>query len=370
MIEGLESVLHGSGQPGLPELRLLLRDLLRGRAESARWIDQAALRPQKRRVFRLRFETRDGRTLSWIVKRLSPASALRNEMVVRRWLPAVGLEQGAPALLGAVSARGGGCVWHVYEDLGPCELDPGHPDREKVSAAVELMARLHTRFSGHALTGEVRLHGGDLGIHFVDTSLRDAIAGLEAWDARPERRALRDRLLDRIQDLLDDLPRRAEALAEVAGGETLLHGDLWAINVLVGAAPGGARARFIDWDHAAAGPLTYDLSTFLLRFPPPHRRWILDLYAQAVADAGWRLPPAGDLNLVFETHEHARFASRVIWPAIALVVDRAGWGEETLEEIEQWFRDFRPVLPGRDVERTSPADATAAGGEAAPAAGQ
>ena len=40
-----------------------------------------------------------------------------------------------------------------------------------------------------------------------------------------------------------------------------------------------------------------------------------------------------------------RFANRIIWPAIALVIDSAGWGHEALAEIEQWFEQFEPVLP-------------------------
>src|SRR6185369_2754349 len=104
------------------------------------------------------------------------------------------------------------------------------------------------------------------------------------------------------------------------------------------------RARLIDWDHAAVGPATYDLSTFLLRFPAEHRPWVLELYRQAVADAGWNLSDERDLNYLFETHEYARFANRIIWPAIALVQDRAEWGVEALAEIEQWFAEFRGVL--------------------------
>jgi hypothetical protein len=87
------------------------------------------------------------------------------------------------------------------------------------------------------------------------------------------------------------------------------------------------------------------LSTFLLRFPSEHRSWVLELYRQAIAEAGWRLPDERDLNSLFETHEYARFANRIIWPAIALAQDRAAWGIEALAEIEEWFKRFEPVLP-------------------------
>ena len=72
-----------------------------------------------------------------------------------------------------------------------------------------------------------------------------------------------------------------------------------------------------------------------------------------MARAGWRLPGTQALNLLFETHEYARFANRIIWPAIALVKDRAEWGVEELAEIEHWFEMLRPVL-ARENETHAP----------------
>jgi thiamine kinase-like enzyme len=302
------------------------------------------LQPKGSRVFRLRFDV-NGQSRNVVIKRLKPEIARRNELVAKRWLPAIGLnDRGAP-LLGSVADRSGVCVWHVYDDLGQHELDPREPDREKVRAAVELIARMHTGFAGHALLGEVRLHGGDFGIHFYESNVLDAIYALEAWQPDVQQSGLRDRLLARLYKLRDALPQRAQAMAEFGGPETLLHGDLWAINIFVIPAANGPHARLIDWDHAAVGPASYDLSTFLMRFPAPHRPWILELYRQAVAEAGWRLPGARELNLLFETHEYARFANRIIWPAIALVTDGAAWGVDALAEIDEWFREFEPVLP-------------------------
>jgi hypothetical protein len=333
MIEGLDNVLEGTGLPGVGELRELLRELLLGNAREGRLIDQQSLQKRPQRVFRLRFDM-DGETHSVVVKRLKPEIELRNRWVARRWLPAIGLSNCGPPLLGVAAARSGLCVWHVYEDLGDHELDPHALDRQRVAAAVDLIAKIHTRFAGHALLGEVRLHGGDLGIHFYDTNVRDAIAALEPLRGT----AVRDRLLERLYKLRDELPERADALAKWAGQETLLHGDLWAINVFV--LP-DQRVRLIDWDHAAVGPATYDLSTFLLRFPAEHRPWVLELYR----NAGCRLPGQRELNFLFETHEYARFANRIIWPAIAMGIDNADWGVEELNEIERWFEAFKPVLP-------------------------
>ena len=345
VIEGVDMILAGSGLPGLTELRELLTELLGGGRAALRLLEERMLQPKGSRVFRLRFAV-NGQPRSVVIKRLKPEIARRNELVAKRWLPAIGLHDCGPPLLGSVADRSGICVWHVYDDLGQHELDPHEPDRKRVAAAVELIARMHTRFAGHPLLGEVRLHGGDLGIHFYESNVRDAIYALEGWQTVPPEKDLRDRLLERLYQLQAELPQRAQALAECGGPETLLHGDLWAINVFVIPGQGGSGydARFIDWDHAAVGPASYDLSTFLMRFPLPHRAWVLELYRQSVAEAGWCLPSDRELNFLFQTHEYARFANRIIWPAIALVTDRAEWGVEALAEIEGWFAQFEPVL--------------------------
>src|SRR3989454_7574283 len=144
MIEGLDKILEGSGLPGLTELRELLQELVGGRDEPGRLIGQDMLKPRSQRVFRLRFAI-NGQTRSVVVKRLKPEIARRNELVAKRWLPAIGLSDCGPPVLGSVAARTGACVWHVYDDLGQYELDPLQPDPQSVGAAVELIFRMHTR---------------------------------------------------------------------------------------------------------------------------------------------------------------------------------------------------------------------------------
>src|SRR5438093_1459487 len=347
MLEGLDQLLKDSGHPGLAELRRLLADLLGGPDATGRLVEQSSLKTPVR-VYRVRF-AQNGSVRSWVVKRLEPGLGKRNELVATRWLPAVGLGGCGAKLVGVAGARNGECVWHVYEDLGDGALDATKFDRERVKLAVELIAQVHTRFSRHPLLAECRRHGGDLGINFYLSNVRDAIYSLDALrppavEVTPELAAVRDRLLQRMHQLLDEYDWRARALAEFGGPETLLHGDLWTTNTFVIPTPSGPAARLIDWDHAAVGPASYDLSTFLLRFPSEHRPWVLDLYRQAVADAGWGLPGERELNLLFETHEYARIANRIIWPAIALVMDGAEWGAEALAEIDGWFEQFEPVL--------------------------
>ncbi len=195
MIEGLENLLEGSSQPGLTELRTALQELSGGPEVRGRLIEQHPLKP---RVYRLRLEI-DDHIRSLVIKRHDPDIAWRNRLVAERWMPAIGLGQSGPALLGAAAERSGCCVWHLYEDLGDWALDNHHPDPERVKVAVELVAQIHGRFAGHALLGECRLWGGDLGIHFYAANVRDAIHGLEALRSpavtlSPEHAALRNRL--------------------------------------------------------------------------------------------------------------------------------------------------------------------------------
>ncbi len=344
MIEGLDKVLEGHGQPGLTELGGLLQELLGGRETEGRLVEQQMLSPRSLRVFRLCFDI-NGQSRRVIVKHLRPEGARRSELVEKRWLPAVGMGDNGPALLGSVAEPSGNCVWHVYNDLGPCELDPSQINRKSVSAAVELIAQLHTRFARHPLLGEVRLYGGDLGIHFYEANVRDAIYALEACHPAPQQIQLHNRLLQRLYDLRRELPQRVRALDELGNPETLLHGDLWAINIFVVPTANGLHARLIDWDHAAVGPASYDLSTFLLRLPPQERPWVLDAYREETSRAGWSLPSTRELNFLFETAEYARIANRIIWPAIALVQDQAPWGWDALVEVGQWFEDLKSVLP-------------------------
>jgi len=134
-----------------------------------------------------------------------------------------------------------------------------------------------------------------------------------------------------------------QMLETFGGPETLLHGDLWTTNTFVATTNDGLVARLIDWDHAAVGPASYDLSTFLYRFAKRERPWILEAYRRHVARAGGRLPPDRELNLSFETAEYARYANRVIWPAAAILQQKAAWGWEQLAEVERWFDALEPA---------------------------
>ncbi len=353
-IASLRNLVPGTAEPGWRELCDALAGVLNGSSADGRPIELDRL---KSRVYRLR-AGENGTARSLVVKRYDPWLARRNELVLRRWLPALDLSDRAPGLLATAVERGGAWVWHVYEDLAGDPLDPRDPDPLQVEAVVELIATLHTRAAGHAVVPQCRHFCGSLGAGFFAANVRDAIAVLEALapprvEPTPAQGELRGRLLDRLYRLRGEIDARS-ALLEVRGGpDTLLHGDLWTANALVssdqaggGGGGGGTRvARLIDWDHAAVGPVSYDVSTFLYRFPKQERSWILELYARALRRAGWRLPSVRDLNAMSETAEYARYANRIIWPAVALLEERAAWGFDQLAEVERWFDALELVLP-------------------------
>jgi hypothetical protein len=341
----LRQALEGRGEPGAAELLAALQELAGHADLGGRVIGLTQL---KRRVYRLEMEPDAGRR-SLVLKRCEPAIAQLSRRVVEHWLPAIGLGDHCARLLATAAERQGRWVWQVYEDLGDESL-ARYADRPRVEAAVDLVAELHTRAAAHPLLPEVRHYGADRGLLFFTGNVGDAVRGLEALGQAtplppPDALAVRDRLLHRLRPALADTSRRAQALQEAGGPPTLLHGDLWLENAFVMATGSGARARLIDWDRTGAGPFSYDLSTFLIRFPPAERPWILDRYRHAVAREGWRLPVDRDLNGLFETAEYARYANRVAWAAMAFLHDRAPWAHAELAEIERWFEAWRPVLP-------------------------
>jgi thiamine kinase-like enzyme len=346
MIDGLDRALQDYAEPGLTEFHGALMEVLNGPRVTGWLSSEQCLKEHK--VYRLGFKV-DGKAHTFVVKRMSLPRAVRNQFVATRWLRAGGLGRAGPVLLGVAAERSAGCVWHIYQDLGDRTLDTVNPQRDRVEAAIDLIAELHVRFAEHPLLPECRMYGKDMGMTYYLANLRDAIRGLESLQPPSVRAgsgdlALRDRLLRRLYKLLDEGPDRAQVMAEAGGPETLLHGDLWPKNILAVPAPEGLRTRLIDWDATGVGPLTYDLSTFLYRFSAHHRPWILDRYQQAVAPLGWHAPPTRDLSLLLETAEISRIANSLIWPCIEAVHAQATWAFDSLAEMETWFDSVEPAL--------------------------
>jgi aminoglycoside phosphotransferase (APT) family kinase protein len=334
------------GEPAWDELWQELRSLMHCADPTDRVIGVQQL---KAKVYRLQFDARAPWS-SLVVKRLEPAVAQRTRLLAQRWLPALGLDGVCPRLLGGAADRRGEVVWLVQEDLGD-ETLAARATRERVDAAVRLVAELHARAARHAVLPDVRRVCGSLGMAYFTANVGDAIAALEALQAAgapapPSHAGLTERLLARLRTLLADAPRRARVFERAAGPDTLLHGDLWTINIFVRATAERPQVCLVDWDRMGVGPFSYDLSTLLLRFPAEQRPGMLETYRDAAARAGWQLGPLADLELLFDTAERARYANRVIWPAVALLQERAAWGFPELAEVERWFEalDSRRVL--------------------------
>jgi hypothetical protein len=301
----------------------------------------------KRSVHRLSFDVVAGPS-SVVVKRLPSSIARITQLVAERWLPAGRLEWARPELLGVVHDPSEAVVWHIYEDVAGSGLTVGRPDPRQLVPVVELVVELHSRFAGHALLDECREHGADLGMAFFTAELARSVDALESVgspdSALPrEAAALRDRLLGRAARLYAERDERAQLLDSYGGPDTLLHGDLWPSNAVVVRREDRFHARLIDWDQAGVGPVSYDLSTFLYRFSPEHRPWILDRYRDAAARHGWLLPDDATLNLLFETAEYARYASCLAAAARALSRGER-WAFEELAAIETWFASLEPAL--------------------------
>jgi thiamine kinase-like enzyme len=340
--EAVGRPLEAWQEPGAAEVSEVLTRILDDTSPPETAINIERL---KRAVYRLRIGSGSGRTL--ILKRHQPAIAQTDRLLLDRWLPAIAFADRCPRLVAAAADREGMSVWHIYEDIGTEHLAVRR-DASRLAAAVDCIAELHARAAGHAMLPEIRWRARDHGTHFLIGSLRDAIAALDRVPtdgprAPQELPAVRTRLRDRLSRLLDDAPRRIRIGEAVP--ETLLHGDLWPKNVFVTVAPGGARAQLIDWDHVGAGPLTYDLSTFLYQCSSDERPWILRRYREAMEHGGWRLPDDAQLNELFYTAECARYAHCILWAAMALVNDGAEWGMSDLVDYDRWFETLRPPLP-------------------------
>jgi hypothetical protein len=349
VIEGLRASLEAWAADGAPELCAALEGLLGGCSVRGRLV--AAGRVRRDRVMRIGIEV-DGQLRSLIVKRFPPDRARRERDAIERWLPALGLEKQGPPLLATAGDHSGRFAWFAYEDLGDCTLAERSTDPQATQAAVELVAALHARSSEHPLLAEVRSLGGDLGIAFSAASVRDATRALRALAATPSltppQRGLCARLLERIDALRAEQGARGELLAECGGSETLLHGDLWTINVLVRSVAGGLETRLIDWDHAGVGPVSYDLSAFLMGFPPEARDPLLSRYRECYeqsSDTTPRWPSRAEWNGLFDSAERARLANAVVWRTLGALDGHVAWALDELAWYDAAFAALGPVLP-------------------------
>ena len=143
--------------------------------------------------------------LSWPLLLATDGSKLGKTTGARTWLDrlvAPGVVEGArgtgsAALLGAAAAPGADWIWQIYEDGGEATLHAHRLERDRVSAAVDTIAELHTVAATHPVVAECRRDGHDLGMHFFTNAVGDALTLLDALKApavtvSPEQATLRD----------------------------------------------------------------------------------------------------------------------------------------------------------------------------------
>lgn len=250
--------------------------------------------------------------LALVFKRLGPAATTtaargvkppfladpRREIEVYRSVLA-GAGLGTATCYGAVCDPPAGRYWLFLERVVGDELYKVG-EFETWLAAARWLAAFHTRFAGRVtdLVGTVPL-------------LRWMAAELAAWVGRARsllpsgpiaRRFERiERHYDRVTDRLLTAP------------PTLLHGDFYPANVLVGPGP---RVCPVDWELAGAGPGLLNLAALVAGKWPEDRRRDIALAYHAALPENDRGPAAAFLDAL----DHARLHVAVQWVGWA-----AGW---------------------------------------------
>jgi thiamine kinase-like enzyme len=366
VLAGLDKLFQDRRRTEVHKLFELIQELLGGASIDGRLLKEERL--QKRNVYRLIWEINGG-IRTFVVKQFSTDSSRIEKQAIGEWLPAVNLASIAPKLLGVAAEATTEYIWHVYEDFGDNAMDQSltnnameihkdhgfltplkiSPDKDHIKAIVKTIANLHKRFQGHDLINKCRLESTDLGSDFLQNNVHNAIYALESLQPGNMRLskqhiAVRDNLLDKLYTLRESLAWRSDLLKKSGGPDTLLHGDFGVKNAFVIQTERGLTGKLIDWDHAGVGPISYDLSTFLMQIPCDDRSSVLDLYKKARRNESINWPGWNEWNLLFETHEYARLANCVTWPAMAAGENYAEWAFDDLKEIDGWFEDMQLVL--------------------------
>lgn len=156
---------------------------------------------------------------------------------------------GPPRYLGSLASEGGRGRWLFVEWVAGRELYQVG-ERSAWSRAARWLARMHAALAP------------DLDRHASEARLLDHDAAHCArWAARAARFARAERPGSVSDRFLGSLRKRYERVAEelAALPRTLVHGDFYASNVLVGEGE-DTRVTAVDWEMAGAGPGLLDLA--------------------------------------------------------------------------------------------------------------
>ena len=216
----------------------------------------------------------DGRLVKMVVKDLARSSLterarrakpaflhdpLREIETYRNVLAKAGF--GTPELYGAVVDPGADRYWLALEKINGVELYQVG-ELEVWQEALRWLARLHNRFRGQPLPGRL---------------IRYDHRYLWRWLARARRFEGFDAAgYGALVDRLASLP------------PTLLHGELYASNVLVA----GSRICAVDWELAGVGPGVVDVAAITMGWPPTEQHLLVDAYREELSPR----PPQRELE--------------------------------------------------------------------------
>jgi hypothetical protein len=251
----------------------------------------------------------DGRTL--LLKDLSPSALTnrvraakldflhdpRRELEVYRSLLA-GAELGTAELVAAVADSERDRYWLVVEKVRGTELYQVG-EIEQWAEALRWLARCHDCFAGTAP---------------AEFLVRYDRSYFELWPARAKVNLTR---YEAVVERLASLPT------------TLVHGELYASNVIVGE----GRVCPVDWELAGIGPGVLDVAALTTGWPDSERSMLADEYRRALVR-----PPDAD-----------RFAADLDCASLHLALQWLGWSPGWTPPPEH-VRDWRAELP-KLVER-------------------
>jgi phosphotransferase family enzyme len=161
----------------------------------------------------------------------------RHEADVNEWLP--------PAIAPRLRWRAEVDGWLLLGfDRVPgrhADLSPGSPDLPLVAQAVTILGEQ----PGHCAVSAPRLAGQWARLAAWRRLAKDTPADLDAW----------------TRDRLDELVGHEARAIELAEGDSLVHTDLHALNILVD----GERARVVDWAWSRLGNAAIDPAFLIAR---------------------------------------------------------------------------------------------------------
>jgi hypothetical protein len=176
---------------------------------------------------------------------------LREPMVYESALPDAGI--GSPRYYGSSVDQEAGRSWLFIEHVQGRELYQVG-ERKLWEGAARAVGEMHARLEAErgTLAGRGRLleYDGDYYRRWIDRA-QEFSAAPGAPKERADRVAWIAERYDRVIDGLLELPT------------TVIHGELYASNVLVAGDPGAPRVCPVDWELAAVGPGLVDLAALV-----------------------------------------------------------------------------------------------------------